>query len=87
MTIMARAKLTHRSEQLQTLLMKGNPVQIIAARELLRLSLVEMHELGHWRAYPEQFKIQMRLYRASAKAIFNQPASRSAPDKMGQYIP
>lgn len=87
MTILARTKLQHRSEQLQTLLMNGNSVQIIAARELLRLSLVEMHELGYWRAHPDQFQIQMRLYRASAKMMFNPPASMSGPDKRGQYIP
>lgn len=87
MTIMAQTKLKHRSEQLQTLLLKGNSVQIIAARELLRLSLVEMHELGHWREYPDKFQAYMRLYRASATIMFNPPASMSAPDKTDQCIP
>ena len=87
MTIMARARLTHRSQQLETLLIKGNNIQIIAARELLRLSLVELYDLGYWRVHPEQFKIHMRLYRASAAMRFNSPASKSAPDKRDQYIP
>ena len=87
MNIMARVKLQHRSEQLQALLMKGNSVQIIAARELLRLSLVEMHELGYWREHPDQFQNEMRLYRASAKIMFNPPASMSEPDKRAQYSP
>lgn len=87
MIIMAEAKLKHRSEQLQLLLTKGNSVQIIAARELLRLSLVELHELGYWRDYPDRFQTSMRLYRASATIMFNPPASMSVPDKKGQCIP
>jgi hypothetical protein len=54
MTMMAEAKLEHRSAQLQTALMKGNSAEIIAARELLRLSLVELHESGYWRENPDQ---------------------------------
>lgn len=42
MTVMAEAKLELRSVHLQTALMKGNSAEIIAARELLRLSLEEM---------------------------------------------
>jgi hypothetical protein len=45
MTAIARAELQRRSAELQTLLMKGNSAQIIAAREKLRLSLVELQEL------------------------------------------
>lgn len=87
MTIMAHAKLTHRSKQLQTQLLQGNDVQIIAARELLRLSLVELHELGYWQEHPEQFKTHMHLYRAAAKINLNLPASMSAPDKTDRCIP
>lgn len=87
MTIMARARLTRRSEKLQTHLLTGNNVQIIAARELLRLSIVEMHELGYWREHPDQFKMQMRLYGASAAIRFNERRSRSVPDKKARHIP
>jgi hypothetical protein len=52
--MMAEAKLEHRSAQLQTALMKGNSAEIIAAREVLRLSLVELHESGYWRENPDQ---------------------------------
>lgn len=85
MRIAAEAKLKHRNEQLQALLIKGNSVQIIAARELLRLSLVEMHELGYWREYPDQFKIHMQLYRASATTTLTQQESMFAPDKKVRY--
>ena len=54
MTVMAEAKLELRSVHLQTALMKGNSAEIIAARELLRLSLVELHESGYWRENPDQ---------------------------------
>ena len=87
MTMMAEAKMQHRSAQLQTALMKGNSAEIIATRELLRLSLEEMHGAGYWRENPDQLQIQMRLYRISAKMMFNPPASMSGPDKKVQYIP
>ncbi len=87
MTMIAEAKMQHRSVQLQTALMKGNSAEIIAARELLRLSLEEMQESGYWRDNPDQLQIQMRLYRTSAKMMFNPPASMSGPDKKVQYIP
>jgi hypothetical protein len=87
MTIMARAKLLCRSQQLETMLMNGNSVQIIAARELLRLSLVELHELGYWRENADQLKDYMRLYRASGPLRFNAPVSMSVPDRTARYIP
>jgi len=87
MTMMAEAKLEHRSVQLQTALMKGNSAEIIAARELLWLSLEEMQGSEYWREHPDQRQIQMRLYRISAKMMFNPPASMSGPDKKVQYIP
>ena len=87
MTMMVDAKMQHRSVQLQTALMKGNSAEIIAARELLRLSLEEMQESGYWRDNADQLQIQMRLYRISAKMMFNPPASMSGPDKKVQYIP
>ncbi|MCX7267169.1 MAG: hypothetical protein NTU75_01375 [Sphingomonadales bacterium] len=57
MTVMAEAKLELRSVHLQTALMKGNSAEIIAARELLRLSLEEMQESGYWRENPDQLQI------------------------------
>ena len=87
MTVMAEAKMQHRSVQVQTALMKGNSAEIIAARELPRLSLEEMQESGYWRENPDQLQIQMRLYRISAKMMFNPPASMSGPYKKVQYIP
>ena len=57
MTVMAEAKLEHRSVHLQTALMKGNSAEIIAARELLRMSLVELHESGYWRENPDQLDL------------------------------
>ena len=70
MTMMAEAKMQHRSAQLQT-----------------ALSLEEMQGSGYWRENPDQLQIQMRLYRISAKMMFNPPASMSGPDKKVQYIP
>ncbi len=85
MTISALERLKHRSEQLETLLMKGSNVQIIAARELFRLSLVELYEQGFWQANPAEFQIHMRLYRASGPFRFSAPASMSGPDRMVRY--
>ena len=87
MTISALAKLRHRGEQLTTNLAFGSQDEIAAARELLRQSMVELYALGYWREHPEQFKAQMRLYRACAATRFNALESMSAPDKMGRYSP
>ena len=87
MTITAQARLQFRSQQLQETLLNGTSVQIIAARELLRLSLVELHDLGYWREHPDQFIAQMRLYRACAEMRFTPPASMSAPDKKARCNP
>lgn len=83
----AYAQLRHRSQQLETLLIAGSDVQVIAARELFRLSLVELHEQGYWQQHPNEFKNHMRLYRASGPFRFNAPVSRSVPDKTARYIP
>lgn len=87
MTVSAIAQLKQRRLQLETQIIMGNDVQIIAARALFRHSLVELHDLGYWREHPDQFKIQMRLYRASAKMPFNPPVSKSAPDKRARCSP
>lgn len=85
MTISALAKLRHRGEQLTTKLAFGSQSEIAAARELLRQSMVELHAMGYWREHPEQFKTQMRLYRACTATRFSVPESMFAPDKMGRY--
>jgi hypothetical protein len=54
---------------------------------LLRQSLVELYQLGYWREQPDQFKRHMRLFRASGPDQFTVPASMSAPDRRGRYIP
>ncbi len=87
MTITAYSRLKDRSEQLEMLLVHGSVVQVIAARELFRLSLVELHEQGYWQQHPAEFKTHMRLYRASGPFRFNAPASRSVPDRTARYSP
>lgn len=87
MVITALARLGHRSEQLTAKLASGTAGDVKAARELLRLSMVELYKLGHWRERPEEFKTYMRLYRATCPSIFIVPLSRSAPDRMGRYNP
>lgn len=83
----ALVKLQHRYERLTTILAFGTATEISAARELLRQSLVELYQLGYWREQPDQFKRHMRLFRASGPDKFTVPASMSAPDRRGRYIP
>lgn len=83
----ALVKLQHRCERLTTILAFGTATEISAARELLRQSLVELYQLGYWREQPDQFKRHMRLFRASGPDQFTVPASMSAPDRRGRYIP
>lgn len=83
----ALVKLQHRCERLTSILAFGTATEISAARELLRQSLVELYQLGYWREQPDQFKRHMRLFRASGPDQFTVPASMSAPDRRGQYIP
>lgn len=87
MTISALAKLRHRGEQLTSKLAFGSQGEIAAARELLRQSMVELYALGYWREHPDQFKTQMRLYRACATRRFNALESMSAPDRMARRSP
>jgi hypothetical protein len=86
MMITAQARLQFRNQQLQSVLLNGTDVQIIAARELFRVSLVELHELGYWREYPDQFNAQMRLYRACATLRATPLGSMSAPDRKARCI-
>ena len=87
MVITALARLRHRSEQLTAKLAFGTASEVKTTRELLRLSLVELYELGHWREQPEEFKTYMRLYRACGPSSITAPPSTSAPDKRGRYSP
>ncbi len=87
MVITALARLRHRSEQLTAKLAFGTAGEVNTARELLRLSLVELYQLGHWREQPKEFKTYMRLYRACGPSNFNVQQSKSAPDKRGRYSP
>ncbi len=87
MVITALARLRHRSEQLTAKLAFGTASEIKAMRELLRLSLIELYELGHWREEPEEFKTYMRLYRACGPSRFTAPPSMSAPDRRDRCSP
>ena len=85
MTNAAYVRLKQRGQQLEIALVNGRTVQIIAARELFRLSLVELYDQGFWRENPAEFKSHMRLYRASGPYGFSAPASTSGPDRTAQY--
>ncbi len=87
MTIAAYEQLKYRSQKLESLLMTGSKIQIMAARELFRLSLVELYEQGFWQQHPNEFKTHMRLYRASGPFRFSVPASTSVPDRMARHSP
>lgn len=63
MVISALARLRHRSAQLNAKLTSGTATELASARELLRLSLVELYEIGHWRQHPDEFRYYMRLFR------------------------
>lgn len=87
MMIAAYVQLKQRSERLETLLMTGCDVQIMAARELFRLSLVELYQQGYWQEHPREFETHMRLYRASGLFRSSALASTSVPDRMVRYSP
>ena len=85
--INALARLRHRAKQLSAKLSAGTATEVLAARELLRQSLVELYEFGYWREQPDQFKYYMQLYRACRPVEFNAPPSMSAPDRTARYSP
>lgn len=87
MAIAALAKLRHRSEQLVRKLAFGTRTEVAAARELLRQSLVELHELGYWQREPDEMRRYMRLYRTCSPEQLSVPPSMSAPDKRVRYSP
>jgi hypothetical protein len=76
--------LHHRSEQLRNKMRSGTQTEVKAAREMLRLSLVDLYELGHWQSQPNDLQIHMRLYRA-AETKLTAPGSNSVPDRMDRY--
>lgn len=79
--------LHHRSEQLRKKLRSGNDTEVTAAREMVRLSLVELYGLGYWQAHPEALRDYMRLYRAAKEMSANATPSKTAPDRMARYSP
>ncbi|MGB5078867.1 MAG: hypothetical protein WBO17_15415 [Sphingorhabdus sp.] len=79
-------KLDRRSAQLKFKLTNGSQAEIDMARELLRLSLVELYELGYWRDQPHQFRTYMRLFRTSRAGSVNVLPSMSAIDKRAPHI-
>lgn len=87
MVITALARLRHRSEQLNAKLAFGTASEAKVARELLRLSLVELYELGHWREQPDEFKAYMRLYRACSARSFTVQESMTEPDRRDRCSP
>jgi hypothetical protein len=85
MTEFAHKQLKHRSERLRHLLNHGANGEIAAARELLRLSLVELYREGYWQKEPAELQRHMRIYRAAEPHGLSAPESMSAPDKMARY--
>ncbi len=85
--INALARLRHREKQMSAKLSTGTATEVLATRELLRQSLVELYEFGYWREQPDQFKYYMQLYRACRPMEFSAPPSMSAPDRRDQCSP
>lgn len=80
--------LRHRSQRLSERQKAGTSLEVNAARELMRRSLVELYELGHWQDHPEQLRDYMDIYRASDSGVdFTVTASMSAPDRRAQCSP
>jgi len=79
--------LHHRSDKLRQKLHSGTHIEVKAAREMLRLSLIELHGLGYWQAKPEQLRDYMRLYRAAERRNAIESPSMSGPGRMARYIP
>jgi len=83
----AYAQLTQRRLKLEELVTTDCDLRIRTARELFRLSLVELYTQGYWQQHPSEFRTHMRLYRASGPFRFSALASTSVPDRMAQYSP
>lgn len=84
MTDRALRTLEHRNERLRAALNGGTATEIRAAREMLRLSLIELYRLGHWRGQPNDLQNHMRLFRSAEPT---ESPSMTAPDKMARYNP
>jgi hypothetical protein len=82
MTGTALRTLKHRHERLRAALSGGTAIEIRLAREMLRLSLIELYGLGHWRDQPNDLQNHMRLFRAAEPT---ESPSMTAPDKMARY--
>jgi hypothetical protein len=78
--------LQQRSDRLQRTLNCGTTLEVKSAREMLRLSLVELYAAGHWQKHPGDMQKYMRIYR-SAETCVSAPASSSAPGRMARYSP
>ena len=87
MVISALARLRHRSTQLKARLTLGSATDVASAREMLRLSLVELYELGYWREHPNEFRIHMQMFRAQAATRFNGQPSTSGLGRTDQCSP
>jgi len=81
----ALSTLRHRSEQLRIKLRSGTQTEVKAAREMVRLSLVELYGLGYWQVHPEQLRDYMRLYRAVEASAVTAPESSSGLGRMARY--
>jgi len=77
--------LHHRSDKLRNMLCSGTQTEVKAAREMVRLSLVELYGLGYWQAHPEQLRDYMRLYRKVEASAVTAPESSSELGRMARY--
>ena len=87
MVISALARLRHRSAQLKAKLTLGTATEVASAREMLRLSLVELYDLGYWREHPDEFRIHMQMFRAKTAMRFSVQPSTSGLGKTDQCSP
>ncbi len=85
MVEVALTALHFRSRDLRIKLERGVASDIVAAREKLRQSLVELYHFGYWREQPDLFRNYMRLYRSCRCLDVSVPVSSSVPDKMARY--
>ncbi len=85
----ALSALQHRSQQLRLALESGVASDIRVARENVRLSIVELYNLGYWRDRPQSFRSYIQLYRLCRclDTSLSVPPSRSVPDRMARYSP
>ena len=87
MVISALARLRHGSAQLKAKLTLGTATDVASAREMLRLSLVELYQLGYWREHSDEFRIHIQMFRAKTAMRFSVQQSMSGLDRMDQCSP